>query len=183
MASANVVRERITMSQRQTLYLLRHAKAVPWLPGIDDFSRSLSQRGRSHMAALSGWVQRELAPPGAVLCSPSARTRETLEPLLDTWPISDPAVVYLPQIYEASTAMLFELASDAFQAADIVLMVGHNPGFELLALDVMRSSDAGPIHKMPTGTLAVIDFERGWSLDAGQGGLRHWIRRRDLHRD
>ena len=33
----------------QTLYLLRHAKAEPWSPGINDFERALAQRGQDHM--------------------------------------------------------------------------------------------------------------------------------------
>lgn len=164
----------------QTLYLLRHAKSVPWEPGDTDFDRSLSQRGRDHMQRLSSWMRDHLDPPGAALCSSSRRTRETISPILGIWPQITQHTSYLDEIYEASTGTLHALAERAFETADSVLMVGHNPGFEYLAIAVLRDSDAAGISKMATGTLAVIEFPSSYGEDSGQGILRQWIRRKSL---
>lgn len=164
----------------QTLSLLRHAKAEPWSPGVDDFERSLSERGHKHMAQLSIWALKNLLAPDATLCSSSKRTRETLRPFFANWPGLELSTDYLDEIYEASTGMLHSVAESAFDSADSILMVGHNPGFEYLALGVLRNSDATGITKMASGTLAVIEFPNGYKQDCEQGVLRHWITRKNL---
>ena len=59
------------------LTLLRHAKAVPALPGIDDHARPLNGRGRR--AAAQVGIETAGARPDLVLCSSATRTRETWE--------------------------------------------------------------------------------------------------------
>ena len=164
----------------QTLYLLRHAKAEPWEPGINDFQRELSERGKDHMHMLRDWAEENLTAPDIALCSPSARTRETLEPFFSTWPGLEQNTRYLDEIYESSTGTLHALAEEAFQSSSIVLMVGHNPGFEFLATAVMNDEEAARINKMATGTLAVIDFSDGYESDCGEGTLRDWVKRKSL---
>ncbi len=165
---------------RQELYLLRHARAAPWSFGIDDFERVLDERGRAHMHALAGWVSEHLAPPGIILCSPAERTRETLSHVATAWPGSKNLTHFRPEIYEASPGTLQGLVSEALAITHPVLLVGHNPGLELLTRAVLQTADAGRITKMPQGTLAVIGFDRGWEDGAGHGELRHWITRNDL---
>ncbi len=164
----------------QTLYLLRHAKAEPWSPGINDFGRALAQRGHEHMQRLSEWALDKLSAPESALCSSSLRTRETLSHLLDTWPHLRTETDYLDEIYEANTGSLHALAGHGFAASNTIFMVGHNPGFEQLALGLMRDADAVTITKMHTGVLAVIDFPKGYEIDGGQGRLRHWVKRSTL---
>jgi phosphohistidine phosphatase len=164
----------------QTLYLLRHAKAEPWMPGINDFERKLSERGREHMQSLSDWAAANLSEPEAVMCSSSFRTRETLEPFLSTWPQLPASTKYLDEIYESTTGTLHALAENAFTVSDSIMMIGHNPGFEYLASAVLRDSDAAKIRKMATGTLAVIDFPKGYDIDCGEGVLREWITRKSV---
>jgi phosphohistidine phosphatase len=165
---------------QQSLYLLRHAKAAPWAPGVNDFERLLSERGQQHMQELAVWIGTSLSPPGIILCSPSARTRGTLAPIAAEWPELGDSTRYIPEIYEATTGVLHALADEAFAAGGPVMMVGHNPGFECLVLALLRETDAAGLGKMPVGTLAVIDFKNGWKNDAGRGVLRHWIRSTDL---
>ncbi len=168
------------MSVSQTLYLLRHAKAVPWHPGVIDFERQLAERGVEHMRQLCSWVSDALVAPQRVLCSPSVRTRETLAPFLSAWQLTPEHVSYEAGIYEASTGRLQALAEEAFETSNRIMMVGHNPGFEHLAITVSSSADARQIMKMPTGTLAVIEFPRGWRVDQGSGRLKHWLTRKHL---
>lgn len=164
----------------QTLYLLRHAKSVPWRPGASDFDRGLNERGYEHMRRLASWMSEHLEPPETTLCSTARRTRETLSPIIDAWPQMAAGIGYLDEIYEASSGTLHALAERAFGSSDRLLLVGHNPGFEYLAISLLRTADAGRIDKMATGTLAVIEFPAGYEADSGQGILRHWIHRKNL---
>jgi len=164
----------------QTLMLLRHAKAVPWHPGIDDFSRVLAERGRQHARRLAAWLGERLEAPGEALCSPSARTLGTLEPLLETWPDLRGRTRYPRSLYGAGSGTLHDLAESAFGRVDSVLLVGHNPGFEYFAFHFMDAAEAREVSKMATGTLGVFEFPSGYRLDADDVVLRHWVRRKDL---
>lgn len=165
---------------KQSLYLLRHAKAEPWYPGVVDFNRELSDRGREHMTLLCHWLPRNLAEPSVVLCSPSARTRETLEPVFDVWPDLYQRTEYVDKIYEGSTGTLHRIAERAFESSPTVMMVGHNPGFESLAHAVLSDQNGRSLQRMSTGTLAVIEFPEGYAASCGEGRLVHWVKRKDL---
>jgi len=167
----------------QTLYLLRHAKAEPWSPGIDDFARNLNAEGQQHMLRLSAWMKDNLPAPGTTLCSSSRRTRETIAACFQTWPHLAAQTEYLDDIYEASTGLLHSLAGRAFEDAESVFMVGHNPGFEYLAAAVLQNSDSERARKMSSGTLTVISFPNGYQLDSGQGVLQHRVSPADLSAD
>ena len=164
----------------QRLLILRHAKAVPWQPGVEDFPRALSEAGRDHAARIAQWIGQHLEAPEEILCSPSQRTRETLAPLLAQQPELETRTSFLPQIYSASPRTLITLLDNAFSVSDSVLIVGHNPGFETLAFEVLAPSQRGRISRLATGTLLVVEFESGWAEDSGRGLLRHAVRGKKL---
>jgi phosphohistidine phosphatase SixA len=56
-----------------------------------------------------------------------------------------------------------------------VLLVGHNPGLGYLSRSVIAELPASPGGVMAPGTLAVIEFDRGWSRDEGNGRVVHWV--------
>ncbi len=164
----------------QQLMILRHAKAVPWSATTDDFPRKLSSAGMDHAERVSHWICDNLDTPQAILCSPSQRTRETLTPLLAMQPALESTTHFVPQIYHGTAAMLKTLLDAAFAEADRVLMVGHNPGFERLVGDVIHRRHYDEFNRLPTGTLAVIEFDPDWSSGQGHGALRHFIRGKKL---
>ena len=153
------------MPEPQYLYLLRHADAEPWRPGVDDFARPLNERGWQHMRRLSKWVVHNLPVPGLVLCSPATRTRETLTLFLDRWPGLQQVTRYEPDIYEAQVGTLQNMADAAFAEANRLMMVGHNPGFEYLVHAVLADQDMARVNRLATGSLAVIEFPGGWAAE------------------
>jgi phosphohistidine phosphatase len=164
----------------QQLFLLRHAKAEPWSPLGNDFSRALSSKGTRHAERVSEWMQPTLEMPDTVLCSPSKRTRETLAPILARWPKLLSVTDYIESMYGASLNMLLTLAEDAFSYSERILMIGHNPGFEDMLISVLQKNQAASIQKMPTGALAVIEFSDNFNRNAHAGNLLHLIRKKDF---
>jgi phosphohistidine phosphatase SixA len=160
--------------------ILRHAKAVPWYPGVGDYHRSLSNVGTRHARELAKWMCDHLEAPDKILCSASLRTRETLLPLLSRNPELESVSSYIPEIYGASTSTLLSLLDLGFAEADRVLMVGHNPGFELLAYHVIAQPEYDKIRRLATGTLVVVDFESGWQAGSGKGILGYQVRGKTL---
>lgn len=159
------------------IYLLRHAKAEPWSPLGNDFSRSLTSGGTQHAKLVAGSALKILTPPDTILCSPAKRARETLAPLLGYWPQLLATTEYVDSMYNASVNMLLTLAEDAFSYSKRLLMVGHNPGLEQLLINVLQQDQAATIQHMSAGTLSVIEFPGGFKRDTNNGRLLHLINR------
>ena len=64
------------------LILLRHAHAEAASTGQADLDRPLSPVGLAEAEAAGRWLKENNLLPDCVLCSPSRRTRETLEAVL-----------------------------------------------------------------------------------------------------
>jgi len=146
-----------------TLIVLRHAKAVAG-SGTADIDRVLNDRGRRDAAAAGEWLRANGLVPDHVLCSPAARTRETLDLLaLDT------AVSYEQAIYANDPDGLPTLVTEAPDDAGTLLLVGHNPSVHMLVHDLTgQAPDA-----FPTCALAVIDLPGEWTgVRPGLGTLR-----------
>ncbi len=155
----------------QRLMVLRHCDAVPRRPEGEDFPRTLSEAGRAQAERIAQWLSDQPQLPEDILCSPAQRARETLAPLLALRPDLESCTTFAPQIYGASTRTLAVLLDRAFAEHDGVLIVGHNPALESLALDVIAPSDHGKMARLAAGTLLIVEFERGWPADAGRGRL------------
>ena len=165
------------MNKKQTLYLLRHAEAEPWFPGVHDLERSLSKAGTRHMEKLAEWASSNLEPPERVLCSPSVRTRETLAPLVAGWIGGQADIRFEPDVYEATTGCLQSLVEAGLLSCNRLMLVGHNPGLEYLFQSIGRPESDDRVEKMATGSLAVIEFDGGWVESAGGGRIACWISR------
>jgi phosphohistidine phosphatase len=155
---------------RKRLRLLRHAKSSWEDGGLDDHDRPLAPRGRRAAAALATHLADGRARPGLVVCSTATRARETLELLLPALGGAD--VEFEAALYHASLERLRRLVASLPDGADDVLLLGHNPGLQDLAVDLAL---AGPlrdrvVEKLPTGALVTLEapFDR-WDEVAGGG--------------
>jgi phosphohistidine phosphatase len=102
-----------------------------------------------------------------VLCSPSRRTRETLEAVMT-------AIGYVEKrledrIYEATPGTLAALV-DERRDLDRVLIVGHNPGLEQLVA-LMTDGTSSDYRGMPPAGIAVLGFPREASIEPGVASL------------
>ena len=149
------------------LILLRHAHAEPAQPGQADADRPLSMRGQAEADAAAAWLKAHQLLPTRVLCSPSKRTRETLERVLAVLGYTD--VRYEPRIYDASPGTLMTVL-DEHVDIDRVMMVGHNPGFEQVAA-LLHSGISGDARGMPTAGIAQFALPPGVALEPGIGTL------------
>jgi phosphohistidine phosphatase len=171
------------------LLLLRHAKAVPGGPKIDDHARELADRGRSDAPAMGRYMMQHDFWPELVLASTSARTVETTELAFAAFaPV--PAKEYLDALYLAEPESILSIVRRVPRKQDCVCVVGHNPGLEacasLLAREPLRRKERDYFEaieeKFPTCALAVMDFDASqWrSVEPGSGKLVDFVRPRDL---
>ena len=158
------------MSVRQII-LLRHAHAEPASGDETDLSRPLTANGAREAQAAGDWLKTHGAQPDVVLCSPSARIRETAAQVMARLAGGKETSIDT-RIYEATPGALIEVLEEHADA-DCVLLVGHNPGLEtLVSLLTDGTSDQG--RGMPPGSIAWMHVDGDASIEPGAASLRHF---------
>jgi phosphohistidine phosphatase len=170
----------------KTLTLLRHAKSAWDDPVARDFDRPLNGRGRRAARTVGAEMRRLGLVFDQVLASPAVRVQETLADIAEGYGCAlNPT--FDKRIYLASPETLLDLVHEADDGAGSLLLVGHNPGLETLAL-LLTGSGAlrGELAtKYPTATVAEISLPAtSWAdVAARSGTLTRFIRPRDLDPD
>src|SRR5476649_2536224 len=115
------------------LFILRHAKAATHPPtaGGGDHERPLAPRGIAVLPGVARAIVGQLDGHqlDLVLCSPSARTRETVGAIVEAEPSIGAARLKLEnKLYLADANRLFKVVRKVPTDAEAVLICGHNPG-------------------------------------------------------
>jgi phosphohistidine phosphatase len=150
------------------LMLLRHAKSDWTNDSLSDFQRPLNPRGKKAAPQVADWLKRHHAIPDRILCSTAQRARETLECMQARWKededlgVSDQPidVHFLDPLYLAPPQTILEVAIENANGVSSLLLIGHNPGLEMLATQL---SDR--VCEMPTAALAIFRSEPSWPDD------------------
>ena len=172
----------------RTLLLFRHAKSA-W-PDVADHDRPLARRGIRAAPVMGRWLREAGLLPGQVLCSTARRARET-------WQYAQPGLAATPpvtfdaRIYGGAAADLLALIREVPPATGTLLLVGHNPAIEDLALLLAAApgAAAGPgpggsrpgdlermRSKFPTAAIAVLESAGTWpGLAPGRARLTAFV--------
>jgi phosphohistidine phosphatase len=161
------------------LLLLRHSKTERAEPGQRDRDRKLTARGRADAPVIGSYVVRHRLIPDLALVSPAARAKETWTLVAAAFKKS-PHVVSDERIYNATPATLVKLIGET-DAANTMIIVGHNPALHDLAVQLIASGDVDARErineKLPTSGLVVIEFAfDDWSrVRTNSGRLEHFV--------
>ena len=170
------------------LILFRHAKATQ-TSTQGDHGRSLNPRGQRDAAAMGREMAARGLVPELVLVSSARRTMET-------WRLAAPELKATPALqvsdalYLAPPRAILALLREKGGSAGTVMVIGHNPGLEELAAELLgpasdRSEERrrGALEeKFPTAALAVLDCDvAAWEdLKRGTATLAGFLTPRDL---
>jgi phosphohistidine phosphatase len=169
------------------LFLLRHAKSSWKDLSLPDHDRPLNKRGRKAAAAIRRLVRSEGIDPGLICVSGALRTLQTLE-ALQPWD-GQPEVEVTDALYLAPAQQILERLRKIPESTRAVLVIGHNPGLQELAVllvggDDHVAKDALPrrlADSFPTGALAEFALDCSWSrIGRGSGRLTRFVTPREL---
>ncbi|WP_104665476.1 SixA phosphatase family protein [Ensifer adhaerens] len=151
--------------QSYRLMLLRHAKSA-WPDGVADIDRPLGERGRKAAPLMGDYMARHKLVPDLALVSTAKRAQETWKLVAAALP-SGIVVENTRSIYEVGASQILSVLRATDPAVGTLLIVGHNPGMEDLAHELVGSGDPDlrmrMADKFPTAALAVLEFEAaGW---------------------
>lgn len=165
------------------LLVLRHAKSA-WDTGApSDFERPLAKRGRKDAPRMGKWLSDEGLVPDHVVSSPATRARQTTAWVCKALGFSEERVVWDDRIYEGDLKALLEVLADDTGTAARTLLVGHNPGLEMLVRylggDTVTTPPDGKL--LPTAAVACLDMPEPWKgLEPGSGRLASITRPKQL---
>lgn len=168
-----------------TLTLLRHAKSSWDTPDLDDIDRPLAPRGLKAAVKMGRALDQRGPNIELILCSPAKRTRQTCDLVLPEI-AATPAVHFDDALYHGLPEMLLSRVQTQGEQARHVLLIGHNPGLEILAVRLTQSGPpeaiAAMTQKFPTAAAAQLAFDvPTWrDLGAATGNLTYFITPRAL---
>jgi phosphohistidine phosphatase len=187
----------MTQRPNRKLVLLRHAKSA-W-PDVPDHERPLAGRGIRTAPVMGRWLRDAGLVPDQVLCSTARRARETWQ-FAQAGLAATPPVSFEDRVYDATATELLALIREVPPATGTLLLIGHNPAIEDLALmlaaapGAARPSAAGPGSgtassgdlermraKFPTAAIAVLQPAGTWrALAPGRARLTAFVTPRHL---
>lgn len=145
------------------LIIMRHAKAEKDSPSGEDFDRRLTPVGRDEARGVALMLRDYGIKPDFALVSGAARTRGTFEQVLMV--LGDIPVKYSKDYYNAGAEALRQAIEAHENDGACLLLIGHNPGVQLLVGDYLFEGAAGAeiIDKVrggfPTAAAAVFEVD------------------------
>lgn len=115
------------------LLLLRHAKSSWRDASLSDHDRPLNRRGRTAAIRMGEYLVAKDLLPDLVLCSTAKRARTTWTLAARAFGDQAPKCAYNRELYHAAPSDLLFCVQAAADSVQWLLVVGHNPGIELLA--------------------------------------------------
>jgi phosphohistidine phosphatase len=173
----------------KTLTLFRHGKSGWDAPVSRDFDRPINERGIAGSRLMGTHAKSLGLKFDEVISSPAVRCVETLDCFWEGYgEILHPN--WNRSVYLASGPNLLDVLVGLDEEGDRILMCGHNPGLEELALMLVPDKKGDELRdeleeKFPTAAIAEISFgvDRWADLKEGSGRLVRFIRPRDLNPD
>lgn len=159
------------------LILMRHAEADPAAGSGRDRDRALSARGRIEAAAMGRALAARGWRPDLALVSPATRTRQTWDLVHDAF--GDVQIRDDDALFNGGADTLRRLVGAAADEAGCLMVVAHNPGVHVLAVEYLIESAASPsaLDRMsggfPPGAVAVF------AVAAGRPTLEAYLQPRD----
>jgi phosphohistidine phosphatase len=154
------------------LLVLRHAEAAPD-SGEGDEARPLTEKGEKDAVTIGRQIAATFGCPEHIAVSDARRARQTAEIVAAQQAGSGAAVALESAIYEADAETLFGVVERFPDAAEVALLVGHNPGVWQFARTLVGEGTAA-MSPLPPAGLYVLDIPAARWVDVlpGTASLR-----------
>jgi phosphohistidine phosphatase len=168
------------------LLLMRHGKSESNDPGKEDIDRALTPHGLDASISIANWIKKNALHPDIALISSARRAYETWE-AVKTVIGGNTSEVKQDELYLANPGDLLEQISNIDDTVKIVILIGHNPGIESLAIhlaigDSLNTTQQKLNEGFSTGALAAFELNNiNWTdIKSTNTKLIDFIRPQDL---
>ena len=144
----------------KTLLVVRHAKSSWDIASLNDFDRSLNDRGKKDAPAMAKRLVDKKIPIDAFVSSPAKRAKKTAEFFCAAYKKDKEDIVLISALYHATSENFFEVVEQFNDDYDSVAIFSHNPGITEFVNELV---DDVRIDNMPTcGVFAVQIKIKKW---------------------
>ncbi|MBI1295106.1 histidine phosphatase family protein [bacterium] len=163
------------------LTILRHAKAAVAPANQLDMDRPLVEKGHKQIKLMASVIRGIEPAPDRLLSSPASRAVETAEGMAAAIKFEQ-SILLEKEIYEAAPTTLLEVLREQPAPVEHLVLIGHNPGLEMLISGLCSGEDSRLNLKLPTAGIAHIALEvvRWRQVRWGSGILQFLITPRSL---
>lgn len=155
----------------KTLLFLRHGKSDWDADFEDDHERPLNKRGRKAAKRMGRFLAESGTLPDRVVTSTAVRAQSTVDLFLEAGGIEAPVRATRALYLAGPNDLLREIRAEE-DAADVLLLVGHQPGW---GETVGRMIGEAAVH-FPTAALARVDVDvESWTEMAFGRGELVWL--------
>jgi phosphohistidine phosphatase len=112
----------------KTLLIVRHAKSSWDVIGLNDFDRSLNERGKKDAPTMAQRLLDKKIKIDSLVSSPAKRAKKTAEFFCAAYKKSKEDIIFISALYHASSKNFFDVIEQLSDDADSVAIFSHNPG-------------------------------------------------------
>lgn len=140
----------------KNLFLIRHAKSSWDNPHLSDFDRPLNERGKRDAPFMSQILKKNNIKPNVIYSSGANRAISTALIIAKGLDYNEENIIIDKNIYESSLADLLEIIHKIPVEIKTAILVGHNPGINILSDYVSDKT----IDNIPTCGVVGIEFKQ-----------------------
>ena len=155
----------------KTLYLLRHAKSSWNFDDLSDQERPLNDRGRDDAPRMGQALARRTIKLDLLVSSPAVRALSTAALVARELEYPHDKIHVEAGIYGADVAGLLTIIRALPDAAESVLLVGHNPTIT----DTANALSPSRLNEMPTAAVVCLKFSVGQWAGVGQANAEFYF--------
>jgi len=131
---------------------MRHAKSSWKQKDLPDIERPLSSRGEKDAPMMGRMLKKKELIPDLIISSPAVRARQTVEEVAKKSHYKKD-ILFIDKLYMAEAPEIINAINCLPDEANLVLLIGHNPGLEYV-LQLLT----GKIISLPTATIANLSL-------------------------
>jgi phosphohistidine phosphatase len=157
------------------LIFVRHGKAEDDIPGLSDFERSLTERGKKISKRMAEAFSKKEGSPGLLLTSPAFRAFETGLIFAGVTGVSYDKIVLDNNLYFGTNLdKILKVLQTVSNDITKITLFGHNPAFT----DVPNALSANGCGPVPKSGVVCISFkaEKWADVKAGEGKLEYFLK-------
>jgi len=150
------------------IIFMRHGKAESQDPGLSDFERSLTLKGKKLTHLMAVKLREKISNPGLLITSPAFRALETALIFAMEYDIKPETIVLRSEVYyRFNEKTLLTILETTALKNDSVVFFGHDPSFTNIA-NYLTGNAVGEI---PKSGIVCISFNiKEWSeIKPGSG--------------
>ena len=139
---------------------MRHAKSSWDKNGLDDFDRTLLQKGIDRTLIIADALKKQNIIPDQIVCSPAVRALNTAEVLLKHLDLKNEIILRDRNLYFQGEEDYFNVVFATPDQINTLLIIGHNPMITSFSNYFLLDK----IDNLPTSGLIGIEFQKSeWS--------------------